>query len=161
MTLDLIAWALPAAYVVHMLDETLVNGGFVGWVGRSFWPGYSMRMFFWFNAGAVVLIAASNLLFDLFGGRFVILPLVWIFGFALHGVTVHVFWTVRQRDYSPGLVTSVLYWIVAYLAARYGYAAGLVSATDFWAGAIAGCVLVGGFLTFGPTLIFPRLNRRS
>ena len=45
MTLDLIAWALPAAYVVHMLDETLVNGGFVGWVGRSFWPGYSMRMF--------------------------------------------------------------------------------------------------------------------
>lgn len=120
-----------------------------------------MRMFFWFNAGAVVLIAASNLLFDLFGGRLVILPLVWIFGFALHGVTVHVFWTVRQRDYSPGLVTSVLYWIVAYLAARYGYAAGLVSATDFWASAIAGCVLVGGFLTFGPTLIFPRLNRRS
>ena len=62
------------------------------------------------------MIAASNLLFDLFGGRLVILPLVGIFGFALHGVTVHVFWTVRQRDYSPGLVTSVLYWIVAVVA---------------------------------------------
>lgn len=160
MTLDLIAWAVLAAYIVHLLDESLVNGGFVAWVRRNFWPDYSTRLFFWFNAGAVVLIGASNLLFDLFGGHFVILPLAWVFGFALHGVTVHVFWTARERDYSPGLVTSVLYWIVAYLATRYGYAGGLISATDFWIGAVVGCVLIGGFLTFGPTLIFPRLNRQ-
>lgn len=161
MALDLISWALLASYVVHLLDETLINGGFVGWVTRSFWPGYNMRMFFWFNAGAVVLIVVSNLLFDFFGGHLVILPLIWIFGFALHGLTVHIFWTVRQHSYSPGLVTSVLYWIVAYFAIRYGYAAGLVTPSDFWVGVVAGFVLIGGFLTFGPTLIFPALNRRS
>lgn len=155
MTTDLLAWSLLAAYAVHLLDETMMNGGFVRWVSGHFWPGYNDRMFFWFNAGAVVAIAVSNVLFDLFGGHFVVLPLFWIFGFALHGVTVHAYWTIRQRDYSPGLLTSVLYWIVAYLTIRYGYAAGLISSVDFWVGALAGMVLLAGFLTIGPTWLFP------
>jgi hypothetical protein len=154
MATDLLAWALLAAYVVHLLDETMMNGGFVHWVSSNFWPAYNSRMFFWFNAGAIVAIAASNVLFDLFGGHYVVLPLFWIFGFALHGVTVHIFWTISQRSYSPGLVTSVLYWIIAYLMARYAYAAGLVSSVDFWTGAVAGMVLLGGFLTIGPTWLF-------
>jgi hypothetical protein len=158
MTLDLFAWGLLAAYVVHLLDETMMNGGFVQWVSGHFWPGYNARMFFWFNAGAVLGIAASNALFDLFGGHLVVLPLFWIFGFAAHGVTVHIFWTVGQRDYSPGLVSSVLYWILAYLVTRYGYAGGLISGPDFWSGVIAGIVLLGGFLTLGPTWLFPRLR---
>ena len=158
MTLDVLAWALLAAYVVHLLDETMMNGGFVHWVSANFWPGYNQRMFFWFNAGAVVAIAAGNVLFDVFGGHSVVLPLFWIFGFALHGVTVHVFWTVRQRDYSPGLITSVLYWIIAYLVVRYGFADGRISAADFWTGAVAGMVLLGGFLTIGPTVLFPRMG---
>src|SRR5215472_12258191 len=97
VTLDLLSWALLAAYVVHLVDETLINGGFVEFVRKNFWPGYSMRMFFWFNTGAVIAIALSNILFDLFGGHWVILPLMWISGFAVHGVTVHIFWTVRRR----------------------------------------------------------------
>jgi hypothetical protein len=143
-----------------LLDETLMNGGFVQWVRTNFWPQYTQSMFFWFNAVAVVAITASNVLFDLFGGHFVVLPLFWLAGFALHGVTVHVFWTVRQRDYSPGLVTSALYWILAYLLLRYGYAAGHISVGDFWSGVLAGMVLLGGFLTVGPTWLFPRLIKR-
>jgi hypothetical protein len=161
VTLDVIAWALLASYVVHLIDETLINGGFTSWIATYFWPGYTMRMFFWFNAGAITLIALSNVLFDVFGGHLVILPLMWVWGFALHGVTVHAFWTVRQRRYSPGLVTSVLYWVVAYFAVRYGLVAGLVGTVDFWVGLLAGVVLIGGFLTFGPTLIVPALIRRS
>ncbi len=160
MTLDLLSWALLAAYVVHLLDETMMRGGFVRWVSTNFWPGYNWRMFFWFNAGAVVAITTSNGLFDLVGGHFVVLPLFWIFGFALHGVTVHIFWTIRQRDYSPGLVTSVLYWILAYLVIRYGYAAGLISSFDFWSGALTGMVLLAGFLTVGPTWLFPKVVSR-
>jgi uncharacterized protein with HXXEE motif len=90
---------------------------------------------------------------------FVVLPLFWISGFAVHGVTVHIFWTVRQRDYSPGLVTSILYWIVAYLTVRYAFDAGLISAVDFWVGAAGGALLLAGFLTFAPTVIFPALGR--
>ena len=159
MTLDVLSWAVLAAYVVHLLDETLINGGFVSWVSTNFWPSYTMRMFFWFNAVAVVLIGAGNIAFDLFGGHLVVLPLFWITGFTLHGLTVHVFWTIRQRSYSPGLVTAVLYWIVMYFFARYDYVAGLISGTDFWAGVVSGALVLGGFLTVGPTVLFPALNR--
>jgi uncharacterized protein with HXXEE motif len=86
-------------------------------------------------------------------------PLFWIFGFAVHGITVHIFGTVRQRDYSPGLITSILYWIVAYLAVRYAFGAGLISAVDFWVGAAAGAVVLAGFLSLAPTVIFPALAR--
>ena len=160
MILHLLFWALLASYVAHLLDETMMNGGFVSWVQTSFWPGYTTRMFFWFNAGAIAGIALSNLVFDAFGGHWVILPLLWVSGFVVHGVTVHIFWTVRRRDYSPGLVTSVLYWTVGYLVAKYGYAAGLISGADFWVGAAIGAVLIGGFLTAGPTLIFPAISSR-
>jgi hypothetical protein len=156
MTMDLLAWGLLAAYAVHLLDETLMNGGFVRWVSFHFWPDYTARMFFWFNAGAVVAIAASNTLYDVFGGHLVVLPLFWIFGFACHGLSVHVFWTLRQSDYSPGLITSVLYWIAAYFAIRYGH----VAAADLWVGALTGIVILGGFLTVGPTWLFPRLMSR-
>ena len=49
---------------------------------------------------------------------FAILALIWPSAFALHGITVHVFWTIRQRNLSPGLLTSVIYWIVAYFFVR-------------------------------------------
>ena len=48
-------------------------------------------MNFWFNGGAVLAITGSNLLFDLFGGHWIILALLWAFGFALHGITAHLF----------------------------------------------------------------------
>jgi hypothetical protein len=58
-------------------------------------------MFFWFNAGAIGCIALSNILFDGFGGHWVILPLVWVAGFATHALTVHLYWTIRRNTYSP------------------------------------------------------------
>lgn len=159
MTLDLLFWGLLASYIVHLLDETLMNGGFVRWVNTNFWPGYTTQMFFWFNTGAVVAIVASNVAYELFGGHAVVLPLFWVSGFAVHGVTVHIFWTVRRRDYSPGLVTSVLYWIVMYLVVRFGYVAGLIPPVDFWVGTLGGALLLAGFLTVGPTLLFPALTK--
>jgi hypothetical protein len=51
-------WAFFASYVVHIIDETLLNGGFVQWIKDNFWPTYHVRMFFWFNAA--FLAAISN-----------------------------------------------------------------------------------------------------
>jgi hypothetical protein len=36
LPVDLLFWAWLAAYVVHILDETLLNGGFVRWVVANF-----------------------------------------------------------------------------------------------------------------------------
>lgn len=158
--LSLLFWAFLASYVVHILDEALLNGGFVRWIADNFWPTYSTRMFFWFNAAALGAIAASNVLFDSLGGRWVILPLIWVAGFATHALTVHVYWTVRRNTYSPGLLTSALYVIVFYLVVRYGVGGQLVSGSDFAIGTTVGVATVGTFLTVGPTVLFPRLARR-
>ena len=158
--LSLLFWAFLASYVVHLLDETLLNGGFVRWIADNFWPTYNTRMFFWFNAAAIGAITASNILFDSFGGHWVILPLIWVAGFVTHALTVHVYWTVRRNTYSPGLVSSVLYVIIFYLSLRYGLGRHLVSGADVAIGTAIGVVTVGAFLTVGPTVLFPWLARR-
>ncbi len=160
MLLSLLFWALLASYIVHILDETMLNGGFVQWIIDNFWPTYTWRMFFWFNAGAIAAIAVSNLLFDSLGGHWVILPLIWVAGFVTHVATVHVYWTIRRNTYSPGLVTSLLYVIDFYLLIRYGLGPHLISRADFAIGTVVGVATVGAFLTVGPTVLFPRLTRR-
>ena len=159
MSLDILLWAFLASYVIHLVDETVMNGGFIHWMQASFWPAYTARMNFWFNCGALVAITVSNLLYDLLGGHWIILVLIWPSGFALHGLTVHLFWTIRQMNLSPGLVTSILYWIMAYFFVRYGFLAGHIAPSDFWIGTVLGFVVVGAFLTFVPTVVIPRLVR--
>jgi uncharacterized protein with HXXEE motif len=159
MSLDVLLWTFLGTYVVHLVDETTMNGGFIRWFQASFWPTYTARMNFWFNAGAVGAITISNLLYDLAGGRWIILALIWPFGFAVHGITLHLYWTIRQRNLSPGLVTSLLYWIMAYFFVRYGYLAGRITPSDFWTGAILAVLTVGAFLTFVPTVVIPRVIR--
>jgi Protein of unknown function with HXXEE motif len=157
MSLDVLLWAFLASYVIHIVDETTMNGGFIQWIKASFWPTYTSRMNFWFNGGAVLAITGSNLLYDWLGGHWIILALIWPSGFALHGITVHLFWTVRQRNLSPGLATSVIYWIMAYFFVRYGLMAGQIASADFWIGTLVGVATVGAFLTFVPTVVIPRL----
>jgi hypothetical protein len=157
--LNFLFWAFFAAYVVHILDEALLNQGFVQWIVDNFWPTYNVRMFFWFNAGAIGGIALSNILYDGLGGHWVILPLVWVAGFATHALTVHLYWTIRRNTYSPGLLSSTLYIVIFYLAIRYGLCSHLISSSDFITGTALGVATVGGFLTVGPTWLFPRLMR--
>jgi Protein of unknown function with HXXEE motif len=160
LLLSALFWAFLAAFVIHVLDESLLNGGFVQWISENFWPTYRMRMFFWFNAAFIAAIAAGNVLFDSLGGHWVIVPLLFVVGFVTHGVTVHIFWTIRRNTYSPGLLTSLLYAIVLYLLVRYGVAGDLISGADFATGSILGVATVGAFLTVGPTWLFPRLTHQ-
>src|SRR5215471_13013450 len=82
--LNALFWAFFGCYIVHLLDETLLNGGFVPWIVENFWPQYRVRMFFWFNAAAIAAIIASNAVFDGLGGHWVILPIIWLAGFVTH-----------------------------------------------------------------------------
>lgn len=157
--LSLLFWAFLASFVVHILDEALLNGGFVQWIAGNFWPGYHNRMFFWFNAAFIGVITVSNVLFDSLGGHWVILPLIWLAGFVTHAVTVHVYWTIRRNTYSPGLLSSLLYAIVYYLLVRYGLSRHLITVADFAIGTAVGVATLGTFLTVGPTWLFPRLMR--
>jgi hypothetical protein len=160
--LNILFWAFFASYIVHVLDETILNGGFVKWISSNFWPKYNVRMFFWFNAAFIGVIAVSNVLFDSFGGHWVILPLIFISGFTTHTITVHFYWTVRLKTYSPGLLTSLLYLVVFYLSIRYGLFGHLIGDADFEIGMGVGVATIGIFLTVGPTILFPRfMQHRS
>jgi hypothetical protein len=158
-TLSILFWAFFASYIIHILDETLINGGFVEFISKNFWPAYHMRMFFWFNAAFILAIGGSNLLFDTIGGHWVILPLFFVGGFATHVLTLHLFWTIRLNTYSPGLVSSLLYLVILYLLIQYGLRDRHMSRHDFAIGIITGVATLGSFLTIGPTLVFPRIMR--
>ena len=157
--LSILFWAFFASYIVHILDETLLNGGFVKWIAENFWPTYNVRMFFWFNAVFVVAVAISNILFDSFGGHWVILPVIFITGFVTHVLTVHLYWTIRLNTYSPGLATSLLYVVIFYLLIKYGLNGHLINRKDFIIGTVVGITTLGAFLTVGPTVLFPRIMR--
>jgi hypothetical protein len=159
IVLSLLFWTFLASYIIHILDESLLNGGFVQWIRDNFWPTYTWRMFFWFNAGAIAAISVSNVLFDSLGGHWVILPLIWVAGFVTHAASVHLYWTIRGNTYSPGLLTSLLYVVVFYLVIRYALGPHLISGADFAIGTVVGVATVGAFLTVGPTLLFPRLMK--
>ena len=71
-------WFMLAAYVVHIIDESLLGGSFVAKVQQHWWPQYSWRKFFWFNAAYLTLMATSIVLYDRIGSRLVFLPLAFL-----------------------------------------------------------------------------------
>ena len=120
MTLPLIFsfWFMIAAYVIHVLDESLLDGSFVEKIRQHWWPEYSWTKFFWFNAGYFLVMIASVLLYDYLGGAWLILPLAWLIERACNGLW-HLWWTEHFREYSPGLLTSILMWMNLYFVLRY------------------------------------------
>jgi hypothetical protein len=129
-------WFMVAAYVIHVLDESLLGGSFVEKVRQHWWPQYSWTKFFWFNAGYFAIMIASVILYDLRGGAWIILPLAWSIERLCNGFW-HLWWTLHFHEYSPGLLTSILIWMDSYFIVRYR-APGDITAATFWPAALIG-----------------------
>jgi hypothetical protein len=67
MTLSFMFWAVFASFVGHIVDETLIGGDFIAKVREQSWPTYTARMFFFFNATFLAIVAGRNLAYDLVG----------------------------------------------------------------------------------------------
>jgi hypothetical protein len=111
-------WFMVAAYVIHVIDESLLGGSFVEKVREHWWPQYSWRKFFWFNAGYFAIMIASVVAYDLRGGPWLVLPLAWSIERTCNGLW-HVGWTIHFHEYSPGLVSSILMGMNFYFILRY------------------------------------------
>src|ERR1700722_15275927 len=111
-------WFMVCAYVIHVLDESLLGGSFVEKIREHWWPEYSWTKFFWFNTGYFVIMIASVVLYDFLGGLWVILPLAWAIERTCNGFW-HAWWAIHFQEYSPGLVTSILMWMNLYFILRY------------------------------------------
>ena len=140
MPLSILFWAMEAAYLIHCLDETVAGGGFVNMMKKHFWPEYSAKKFFWFNTGLHLINIASIILYEIFGGGWVILPLSLSWLFVTNGFW-HVLGTAMFKEYSPGLVTSPLYWIIMYFIIRYNLLQGTILPSHFVISLIIGTIL--------------------
>jgi hypothetical protein len=138
--LNILFWGMEAAYLVHCLDETIAGGGFVSMVKRRFWPEYSAKKFFWFNTGLHLVNVISIILYEIFAGRWVIAPLSLSWLFVTNGLW-HVLEAAMFKEYSPGLMTSPLYWIIMYFIIRYSFLQGDISTSHFIISAIVGTVV--------------------
>lgn len=138
--LTFLFWGNFAAFSLHVLDETLMGGGFVAGVQIHFWPAYTATKFFTVNASFLILIAISNLLYDWQGSRLAVIPMVWVWERSLNGLW-HIGWTLFFKEYSPGLVTSGMFFVILYLSYRYGVLKGHMRQAAFFGGGIIAAIL--------------------
>lgn len=150
-------WFMVVAYVIHVLDESLLGGSFVEKIRQHWWPQYSWTKFFWFNAGYFAIMIASVVVYDLRGGAWVILPLAWSIE-RLCNAFWHVWWALHFHEYSPGLLTSILMAMNVYFIVRYRLNDGVLTAGTFWPAVLIG-LLAATFLSFYIPLVKGRQVR--
>lgn len=140
LPISLLFWGYVAAYVIHILDEALLGETFVPMVRRNFWAEYEWKHFFGFNTLLMSLIIISIILFEALGGVWIILPLICAFLLTTNGVW-HLVATIVTRHYSPGLLTSLLYWLLFYFLVRYSFVAGQIKGDYILISGIVGTAL--------------------
>ena len=118
--ISFIFWGYVIAYVIHILDESLLGETFVGMVKSTFLPKYSWKHFFGFNTLLMSLFVISIILFEMFYGLWIIAPLSFVFLLTTNGIW-HFIGTIVTKKYSPGLATSVIYWILFYFLVKYSF----------------------------------------
>jgi hypothetical protein len=151
-------WFMVAAYVVHVIDESLLGGSFVEKVREHWWPEYSWTKFFWFNTGYFAIMIASVVLYDLLRGAWVVLPLAWSIERLLNGCW-HLWWAIHFREYSPGLLTSILMWMNSYFIVRYS-PDGAITTGTLWPATLIG-LFGAAFLSFYIPLVKGREQRSN
>lgn len=145
-TLTFLFWANFATFIAHLLDETLMGGGFVAFIQRHFWHGFTITDFFIANTIWLMLIAISNILYDWLGNRFVVIPMFFVWERAFNAL-FHIGFTFYFKEYCPGLVTSVLFFVILYLICRYGVLRGHVRWIAFFGSGIVALVFETIFIS--------------
>lgn len=113
-----IVWGLPLAFCLHLLDEIFMNRGFVSGVQGHIWPSYDVLRFGLVNAAFFILFSLSSYLYSIRPDKWLVLPLFWLWERTWNGLW-HVLWVFIWKEYSPGLVTSLLFgWGLIWLLRR-------------------------------------------
>ena len=118
--ISFIFWGFVIAYILHIIDESLMGETFIGMVKTLFWQGFKWKHFFVFNTLLLSLTIISIILFEIFNGLWIIAPLIFVFLYTTNGIW-HLVSTIINKKYSPGLATSLIYWILFYFLVRYSF----------------------------------------
>lgn len=142
MPVVIVFWCFVFAYIIHILEESLLPETFVDKVKRLYWKSYSWKKFFGFNAILLILNIIAVILFDTLGGHWIIFPLSLAIERSLNGL-YHLGEIVITKKYSSGLLASVMTWILAYWLIRYSNIIEYVSTKQLIMSFILGGVLCG------------------
>jgi hypothetical protein len=137
---DLLFWGFVAAYVIHILEESIFPEVFVEKVRRLYWPAYGWTRFFWFNTLLLSLNIAAVVVYEGLGGQWIVFPLSLACERVFNGF-YHLGETVRTKSFSSGLLSSVITWILAYLIIRYSLLRGQITPSQFVVSSLIGCAL--------------------
>jgi hypothetical protein len=74
--IELVFWGVVAAYIVHILEGSILVEVFVEKVRKRFWPEYSWRKFFGFNTILLYLNIVAILIYTTLGEGWIIFPVV-------------------------------------------------------------------------------------
>jgi hypothetical protein len=149
-TLNILLWGYLIAYCIHIVEESTVGGGFVQMMKRDYWPEYDARKFFWFNTMLLSLLALGLVLYDLLGNGWLICPLSFGFLFVTNGLW-HLLQTAILHEYSPGLITSPIYWVLMYFIFRFNQASGEISPSIWLVSIVIGVFMT--LLMYGSALL--------
>jgi hypothetical protein len=145
-------WGIIAVYAFHILEESTLGDIFVNKVKRDYWTDYSWTKFFGFNTLLIILNVAAVILFDVFGGAWIIFPMSLALERTFNGI-YHLGETILKHRFSSGLLSSVLTWILIYILIKYYVAAGQVPLLYFIIssaiGLVISCAMIG-VLVAGP-----------
>ena len=140
LALNFFLWGYLIAYCIHIVEEYSSGGGFVTMMQKRFWPEYTKGMFFGFNIMLLITLTSGLVCFDIFDGLWLIWPLSFAFMFVTNGIW-HVVQTIVLKEYSPGLVTSPIYWVIMYFIIQYFYIPGHIEAFIFSVSVIIGTIM--------------------
>jgi hypothetical protein len=144
--LTFLFWANFAAFALHIMDETIMAGGLVAFIQRHFWSGFRIGDFAVANGVWLVVIAISNVLYDWQGKWLAVVPMAFVWERCFNAL-FHVVSTFWLKEYSPGLATGVLFFVILYLIARYGLLRGHMRPAAFWGSAVPALVFETTFVS--------------
>jgi hypothetical protein len=150
-------WGIVAAYVIHILEESVLGEIFVDKVKNRFWPEYTWRKFFGFNALLMSLNIIAIILFIVIGGGWIIFPLALAFERIFNGFW-HLIETIITRRYSSGLLSSILTWILGYFIIRFSFLKGEIPVLYFIIAIIIGIIMT---VTMFVLLLNPPRSKKS
>lgn len=149
---SLLFWLFAIAFSIHIMEELTVGGGFVNMVKSQIWQNYSHKKFFWFNTACYIFFTASTVAYQLWAGAWILLPLSFAWMVVTNGLW-HLIGTAFSRRYSPGFITSPIYWILIYFLIRYSLLKGQIDMTHFvisiLAGALATVLMLSSMFLMG------------
>jgi hypothetical protein len=151
LPVSFIFWGFIAVYALHIIEESLLGENFVDKMKKRFWPEYDWKKFFGFNTILMSLNVIAVVLFEVFGGAWVIFPL----GLAAERV-LNGFWhfgeMIVTKRFSSGTLTGLIFWIFGYFIIRYSVVPGQIPAVYAWISLAIGAVMTA--LMFGSMMSF-------